>query len=198
MLDGVLMSGLPIEVGKIDETSHMRNGREESIGPSRASERLLAWFVAHGRALPWRETRDPYAILVSEVMLQQTQVAAVIPYYARFLDRFPTLAALAAATEQEVLQLWEGLGYYTRVRNMQRAAQIIVKEHDGEFPREFEAVLALPGIGRYTAGAICSILRYGSLASSLSKNGHDEIKEMTWGKAARKINKLYHELTTTA
>src|SRR5438067_26790 len=96
MLDGVLMSGLPIEVGKIDETSHMRNGREESIGPSRASERLLAWFVAHGRALPWRETRDPYAILVSEVMLQQTQVDRVIPRFARFMARWPSVASLAA------------------------------------------------------------------------------------------------------
>ena len=120
-------------------------------------ERLLAWFGQNARDLPWRRTRDPYAIWVSEIMLQQTQVKTVLPYWERWMKALPDIRALAKARPEKIHKLWEGLGYYTRVRNMQRAAQIIVKEHDGEFPCEFDAVLALPGIGRYTAGAICSI-----------------------------------------
>jgi A/G-specific adenine glycosylase len=119
--------------------------------------RLLAWYRRHARDLPWRRTRDPYAIWVSEVMLQQTQVATVVPYFERFLARFPTLAALAGAGEEDVLRLWEGLGYYRRARQMHRAAQIIVAEHNGRFPRDAETLRRLPGIGRYTAGAILSI-----------------------------------------
>lgn len=118
---------------------------------------LMPWFAKHQRALPWRETRDPYAIWVSEVMLQQTQVATVQSYFPRFLASFPTIADLAAAPEQQVLRLWEGLGYYRRARQLHRAAQVIVAEHGGEFPRVIEQVRALPGIGRYTAGAILSI-----------------------------------------
>jgi len=107
--------------------------------------------------LPWRRTRDPYAIWVSEIMLQQTQVKTVLPYWERWMAAFPTIQALASAGQGTVLKLWEGLGYYTRARNMQRAAKTLIAESDGKFPREFEDVLALPGIGRYTAGAICSI-----------------------------------------
>ena len=118
---------------------------------------LLAWFGNAARDLPWRRTRDLYAIWISEVMLQQTQVATVVPYWERFLARFPDPAALAAANEQEVLRLWEGLGYYRRARQLHAAAQKIVIEHGGEFPTTYEAVRALPGIGRYTAGAILSI-----------------------------------------
>jgi A/G-specific adenine glycosylase len=118
---------------------------------------LLKWFAVSARDLPWRRTRDPYAIWVSEIMLQQTQVKTVLPYWERWMEALPNIRALAKATPEKIHKLWEGLGYYTRVRNMQRAAQIIVKERDSEFPREFDAVLALPGIGRYTAGAICSI-----------------------------------------
>lgn len=121
------------------------------------ARRLTRWFARGARDLPWRRTRDLYSIWVSEVMLQQTQVTTVIPYYERFLARFPTLIDLAAADEQEVLRLWEGLGYYRRARQMQLAAKAIVLEHNGEFPRTYEAVRALPGIGRYTAGAILSI-----------------------------------------
>ena len=121
------------------------------------TRRLLAWFKNNARDLPWRGTRDPYRIWVSEIMLQQTQVATVVAYYKRFLARFPTVAALAAADEQEVLRLWEGLGYYRRARQLHRAARVIALEHRGVFPREFAAVRALPGIGRYTAGAILSI-----------------------------------------
>jgi A/G-specific adenine glycosylase len=117
---------------------------------------LLAWFRAHQRDLPWRRTNDPYRIWLSEIMLQQTRVAAVLPYYERFLVRFPDLHTLASAPEQEVLRFWSGLGYYRRARNLQRAAQQIITKHGGQFPREENAVLALPGIGRYTASAILS------------------------------------------
>lgn len=119
--------------------------------------RLLTWFAQNARDLPWRRTCDPYAIWVSEVMLQQTQVKTVIPYWERWMEHFPTVEHLAKARLEKVLKLWEGLGYYTRARNLHRAAHIIVQRHNGIFPRDFESVLALPGIGRYTAGAICSI-----------------------------------------
>ncbi len=118
------------------------------------SDALCAWYRVAGRDLPWRRTREPYALWVSEIMLQQTQVEAVIPYYARFLERFPTVAALAAADQGEVLKLWEGLGYYARARNLHRAAQQVMAEHGGRFPSTFDAVFALPGIGRSTAGAL--------------------------------------------
>lgn len=118
---------------------------------------LLAWFAESRRDLPWRRSRDPYRIWISEVMLQQTRVAAVIPYYQRFLERFPTLQALAAAPEEEVLRMWSGLGYYSRARNLQIAAKQMVAEHGGEFPRSKRELLALAGIGEYTAAAILSI-----------------------------------------
>jgi A/G-specific adenine glycosylase len=119
--------------------------------------RLLAWFGAHGRDLPWRRSHDPYRIWVAEVMLQQTRIAAVLPYYRRFLRRFPRVHSLARAREQEVLKLWSGLGYYSRARNLHRAAREIVARHGGKFPRELDAALQLPGIGRYTAAAVLSI-----------------------------------------
>jgi A/G-specific adenine glycosylase len=118
---------------------------------------LLEWFAAHARDLPWRSTRDPYAVWVSEIMLQQTQVKTVIPYFERWMRALPDLRALAGAPAATIHKLWEGLGYYTRVRNLQRAAQVVMARHDGVFPEQFDEVLALPGIGRYTAGAICSI-----------------------------------------
>jgi A/G-specific adenine glycosylase len=117
----------------------------------------LAWFRCHARDLPWRQTKDLYAIWVSEIMLQQTQVATVVPYYDRFLAEFPDVVSLAAAKEQQVLRFWEGLGYYRRARQMHAAAQQVVREHSGRFPATFDAVRSLPGIGRYTAGAILSI-----------------------------------------
>ena len=116
--------------------------------------RLLPWFAANARDLPWRRTTDPYAVWISEIMLQQTQVKTVIPYWERWLHELPDVAALAATPEDRVLKLWEGLGYYTRARNLQRTARLIVTQHCGAFPRGFNAILALPGIGRYTAGAI--------------------------------------------
>jgi len=119
--------------------------------------KLLKWFAGQARDLPWRRTRDPYAVWVSEIMLQQTQVKTVLPYWERWMRALPNIAALAKARPERLRKLWEGLGYYRRVRNLQRAAQIIMVEHGNRFPRDFEGVLALPGVGRYTAGAICSI-----------------------------------------
>jgi A/G-specific adenine glycosylase len=117
---------------------------------------LAAWYARNARPLPWRKTADPYRIWISEIMLQQTTVTAVVPYFERFLERFPTLARLAAAREEEVLRLWEGLGYYSRARNIHKAARLIVQEQNGRFPAEVATLLELPGIGRYTAGAIAS------------------------------------------
>jgi len=117
-------------------------------------QRLLAWYRAHRRDLPWRRTRDPYRVLVSEVMLQQTQVERVIPKYHEFLERFPTIEALAAAPTAEVIRVWSGLGYNRRAVNLQRAAQAVVERHGGVMPRDVDELQALPGIGRYTAGAV--------------------------------------------
>lgn len=126
---------------------------------ARFRRELVGWYAAQARPLPWRASRDPYAIWISEVMLQQTTVAAVVPYFERFLARFPTVQSLAEAPEQELLRVWEGLGYYSRARNLQRAARTIVAPEAegglaGQFPQTVEGWTALPGIGRYTAGAI--------------------------------------------
>ncbi|MDR0896783.1 MAG: A/G-specific adenine glycosylase [Oscillospiraceae bacterium] len=118
---------------------------------------LLIWYDQTRRDLPWRRTGDPYAIWVSEIMLQQTRAETVIGYWMRFLSRFPTVQALAASDEQDVLKAWEGLGYYSRARNLRRCAQAICAEHNGQFPRTADELAALPGIGAYTAGAVASI-----------------------------------------
>jgi len=119
---------------------------------------LVEWFASAGRDYPWRRTRDPYAILVSELMLQQTRVATVLEkdYYGRWMSRFPDWEALARADEADVLEAWEGLGYYNRARNLLRAARVIRREHGGAFPESFDEIMALPGVGRYTAGAVFS------------------------------------------
>lgn len=118
---------------------------------------LLHWYDAQARILPWRENQDPYRIWVSEIMLQQTRVDAVIAYFNRFMESFPHVKALAEAEEEEVLKLWEGLGYYSRARNLKKAAEVICEKHNGVFPKDYKEILALPGIGKYTAGAISSI-----------------------------------------
>ena len=123
----------------------------------RIRQALLAWYAATARDLPWRRTKDPYAIWISEIMLQQTRVPAAVPYYDRFLKRFPTVRHLARARLDTVLKLWEGLGYYSRARNLHAAAREIVARFGGEVPRTRDELLTLPGIGRYTAGAIASI-----------------------------------------
>jgi A/G-specific adenine glycosylase len=130
--------------------SHHRKAR-------RLVPRLEQWFAANARDLPWRRTRDPYAIWVSEIMLQQTQVATVISYWRRWMRALPTIEKLARAKPERVLKLWEGLGYYSRARNLQAAARQIVNQHGGQFPKAHTDILKLPGIGRYTAGAIGSI-----------------------------------------
>lgn len=124
--------------------------------PSLAAK-ILDWYAENARSLPWRGRSSPYAVWVSEVMLQQTRVETVIPYYRRWMERFPTVASLAAASEEEVLRFWEGLGYYARARNLWRAAQQIQQEHHGELPADVAALRKLPGIGAYTAAAIASI-----------------------------------------
>ena len=130
------------------------------LGPKEVEELragLCAWFVATRRDLPWRRTRDPYAIWISEAMLQQTRVEAVIDHYHRFLARFPTVQALAASTEDEVVAAWSGLGYYRRARALREAARVVVEEHAGVLPSERDAFRSLPGVGPYTAGAVLSI-----------------------------------------
>ncbi len=144
----------------------------EGAGPLSPSERLrqmpqalLAWYDRAARDLPWRKTRDPYRVWVSEIMLQQTRVDTVIPYYERFLAALPTVRDLAGCEEQKLLKLWEGLGYYSRVRNMQAAARQIVRDFGGAFPRDWEALRTLKGVGDYTAGAVCSIAFDGRAAA---------------------------------
>ena len=125
--------------------------------PPAVTGRLLDWYNTHRRDLPWRESTDPYRVWVSEIMLQQTRVAAVLPYYRRWMEALPDVAALAAVEEDRLMKLWEGLGYYSRARNLQRAAKVVMENHGGRFPDTFEGLRALPGIGDYTAGAVASI-----------------------------------------
>jgi A/G-specific adenine glycosylase len=136
---------------------------------SQLTARLLAWYAEHQRDLPWRKTRDPYHIWVAEVMLQQTQVNTVIPYYDRFMRRFPTVETLAKASLDEVLKLWEGLGYYARARHLHAAARKVMSEYEGRIPNTLKGLLSLPGIGRYTAGAVLSIAQ-GQDAPALDGN----------------------------
>lgn len=118
---------------------------------------LLDWYCKNSRHLPWRDDQEPYHVWASEIMLQQTRVEAVIPYYERFMKRFPTITSLAACEDEELFKLWEGLGYYSRARNLKKAAQAVCTHHQGIFPDKYEEILALPGIGAYTAGAVSSI-----------------------------------------
>lgn len=126
------------------------------LNPVAFRRALLRWYSQNGRDLPWRRTRDPYAILVSEVMLQQTQVATVVPYYNEWLRRFPSFGALAQASENDVLHAWQGLGYYARARNLHGTAKVIVREHSGRCPDNIDDLRALPGIGPYTANAVAT------------------------------------------
>lgn len=124
---------------------------------ARCTEDLLSWYTTHYRPLPWRQSLNPYHIWISEIMLQQTRIEAVVPYYDRFLRECPDVRSLATLPEERLLKLWEGLGYYSRARNLQKAARIIVERYDGKLPADYESLLFLPGIGEYTAGAIASI-----------------------------------------
>lgn len=144
--------------------AHFTSAHKQSL-----RRQLLAWYAKHARDLPWRRSRDPYRVWVSEIMLQQTQVATVRGYFERFIHSLPDVHRLAAADEQQVLRLWEGLGYYRRARQMHAAAQKIVTEFSGRFPQDVTALMTLPGIGRYTAGAIASIA-FGQAAPILEAN----------------------------
>jgi A/G-specific adenine glycosylase len=159
MLQGASASRIlpPLSAGLTGHTKIIKISRVKARQINQIVPSLVNWFTDNARDLPWRTTRDPYAIWISEIMLQQTQVKTVIPYFERWMKRLPTLEAFAKAQPQVVLKMWEGLGYYSRVRNAQTAAKLIMERHGGKFPERFEDILALPGIGRYTAGAISSI-----------------------------------------
>lgn len=158
--------------------------------------RLLFWFAGHKRDIPWRRTRDAYRIWLSEIMLQQTRVAAVIPYYERFLEKFPTVQTLSRAKMETVLSRWAGLGYYSRARNLHRAAKVIVAKHDGRFPRDYEDTLALPGIGRYTAAAVLSIA-YGQPFAALDGNVARVISRLGAVRGDLRAPALWQKLETT-
>ena len=143
---------------------------------------LLPWYYEHKRDLPWRRDKEPYHVWLSEIMLQQTRVEAVKGYYARFLESLPTVADLAACDDERLHKLWEGLGYYSRVRNLKKAANVIMQDHGGEFPGEYGAVRALPGIGDYTAGAVCSIC-------------YDQPTPAVDGNVLRVISRILHDDT---
>ncbi len=146
---------LPIYEKLVDRMRAIGAAKEQI--PARLLQPLLQWYPSHHRDLPWRRDRDPYHVWISEIMLQQTRVEAVKGYYSRFLSELPDMAHLAQCPEDRLLKLWEGLGYYNRVRNLQKAAQRIMTEYGGEFPQTYEEILSLPGIGEYTAGAVASI-----------------------------------------
>ncbi len=147
----------PLPVVQADSSSKQAPQDESIPYIPFLAQHLLEWYAEHARPLPWRQVKDAYLIWVAETMLQQTRVETVIPYYERWLKRFPSLSHLVSASEQEVLALWEGLGYYQRARNLHRAARRVMNEHGGVLPREPQALRRLPGIGRYTAAAIASI-----------------------------------------
>jgi len=159
--------------------------------------RLLAWFAVRQRDLPWRRTKDAYRIWLSEIMLQQTRVAAVLPYYKRFVARFPNVQALARGRADDVLSHWAGLGYYSRARNLHRAAKEIVARHGGCFPREHEAALALPGIGRYTAAAVLSIA-YGQRLAVLDGNVARVLARLGALRGDLRASALWRKLAATA
>lgn len=165
----------PSQNGRSDGIRRMKFSGSDEVEIRSA---LLKWFRRYARSLPWRKNRDPYAVWVSEVMLQQTQVATVIPYYDRFLEAFPTLADLASAPLERVLELWSGLGYYRRARHLHNAARELVRRYGGVFPQDYEQIRSLPGIGDYTARAVLSIafnqpfaLLDGNVARVLSRLG---------------------------
>ena len=158
---------------------------------------LLTWFEFARRDLDWRRTRDPYRIWLSEIMLQQTRVAAVIPHYRRFLARFPSLRSLARARLESVLRSWTGLGYYSRARNLHRAAKQIVRQHGGKFPRKLEQALALPGVGQYTAAAVLSIA-YGEALAVLDGNVARVLVRLAAARGEIREPRLWRRLTDAA
>ena len=164
---------------------------------ARFRRNLLAWFSQFQRDLPWRRSKDPYRLWLSEIMLQQTRVAAAIPYYVRFLERFPDVRALAGAPEEEVLRHWSGLGYYSRARNLQKAAQQIVAVHNGVFPATEAEALALPGVGKYTAAAILS-MAYGQRLAVLDGNVARVLARLQAMRGDLRAGKRWQELQKSA
>ncbi len=160
-------------------------------------QRLLRWYARNGRDLPWRHTRDPYRILVSEVMLQQTQVERVKEYYRRFIGRYPTVTALAAARPAEVREAWEGLGYYVRSRNLHRAARLVVAHHGARVPREAAAIRALPGIGPYTASAVRSFA-FGEAVAILDTNAARVLQRVFGVRGTRRQSRVTRRLWALA
>lgn len=150
--------------------------QKSSIHPFSAT--IMAWYTDHQRELPWRQTKDPYAIWLSEIILQQTRVAQGLPYYERLLAAFPTVRDLAEAPEASLLRLWQGLGYYSRARNLQKAAQLVMREFAGDFPRNYEDIITLPGVGPYTAAAIASF-------------AFDEAKAVVDGNVFRVLSRVF-------
>lgn len=160
----------------------------QASDPTRIARRIEAWFARHQRSLPWRGDYDPYRVWVSEIMLQQTQMDVVLRYYTRFLERFPTLPALAAASDHDVMAVWSGLGYYRRARMLRAGAADVMERFGGNIPRTVDELLTIPGIGRYTAGAICSV-------------AHGERAPIVDGNVARIVARLFainHPLGTPA
>jgi A/G-specific adenine glycosylase len=162
-------------------------------GGARFRRRLLAWYGVHRRRLPWRGVRDPYAVLVSEIMLQQTQVARVLDFYPRFLARYPTLEDLAAAPDEAVRESWNGLGYYARVRNLHAAAQHVVARLGGRLPATVDALRELPGIGRYTAGAVAS-LAFGADVAAVDTNAARVLGRVFAVRGRRKSARREHRI----
>src|SRR5688572_11010319 len=160
-------------------------------------QKLLRWYQNNKRALPWRRSQDPYAVWISETMLQQTQVNTVIPYYEKFLHRFPTVDALARAPLPQVLRLWSGLGYYRRAANLKKAAQQIVRRHDGQIPRDFAQLKALAGIGDYTAGALLSIA-FGKPYPAIDGNVRRVLSRLLGNAHERRVHALAAEIIPAA
>jgi len=148
------------------------------------TRKLLAWYKRNARVLPWRETRNPYAILVSEFMLQQTQVSRVLEYFPRFMARFPTMASLAGARPKAVMEQWDGLGYYARARNLHRLAREVTRLHDGTLPDKPEDLRTLPGVGRYTAGAV-ACFAYEKPVPTVDVNVSRVLRRVFWGEGRR-------------
>src|SRR5712671_5457903 len=154
--------------------------RSLALHPGPFRRRLLAWYERSARDLPWRRTRDPYQVLVSEVMLQQTQVSRVAEYYPRFLERFPDLGTLASARPRAVREAWDGLGYYARARNLHALAKQVTRRHAGTLPDTPEALIELPGVGRYTAGAVASFA-YERPVPAVDTNVNRVLRRVFWG-----------------
>ncbi len=167
------------------------------LDPVKIRRKLLRWYEQNGRDLPWRKTKDPYAIWIAETMLQQTQVQTALPYYCRFLKVFPTLEALDRSREEKVLALWSGLGYYRRARNLKRVARILIQQYRGTFPRSLKALRALPGVGPYTAGALLS-MAFGLPYPALDANARRVLSRLSGVREGKGLKELAQRLVSAS